>query len=91
MKLRSLVISKTELQCYVSQFQLSCFCKRTILGSGNILYIIAHRNMNVGIGKEAAQLHFWEYINWIFGSVRKIVALYINFAILAVIAAKNFT
>jgi hypothetical protein len=47
--------------------------------------------MNVGIGKEAAQLHFWEYINWIFGSVRKIVALYINFAILAVIAAKNFT
>jgi hypothetical protein len=46
--------------------------------------------MNVGIGKEAAQLHFWEYINWIFGSVRKIVALYINFAILAVIAAKKF-
>ncbi len=53
MKLRSLVISKTELECSVSQFPHSCICERFIYTQDRSAYFTAAKLAD----------RSWEYIN----------------------------
>ncbi len=62
MKLCGLVISKTELLCFASQFSHSCICERFIYSQDRGPYAYECRNWERG----RAQFHFWEYINLIF-------------------------
>ncbi len=49
----------------------NCYIHASVTDRGNIL--IAQRYMNAGIGKKAAQFHFWYYKNLIFFAVNEYI------------------
>ncbi len=69
----------------VSQFLHSYICERFIYFQDRSILLqpntqtdlgnisIAHRHMIVGIETAAAHFLFWEYINWIFGTVQRAI------------------
>ncbi len=57
-------------EIYVFPVSVYLFCCNQICGPILGIYK-SRRHMNVGIGTEASLFLFWEYINWIFGTVQK--------------------